>query len=76
MYGLKNISDHKNENLKSDTVYIRKPDRPRFERSSLGHILGSVFGYRLKAGPDFFLTSLDRFVMNKIFCMTLINKTV
>ncbi len=27
--------------------------------------------YHLKAGPDFFLTSLDRFGINKIFFMTL-----
>jgi hypothetical protein len=30
----------------------------------------------LKTGPNIFLTSLDRFGMNKIFFMTLISKTV
>jgi hypothetical protein len=32
--------------------------------------------YHSKSGPDIFLTSLDRFGMNKILFMALINKTV
>jgi hypothetical protein len=41
------------------TVYIRKPDDPAFEWSSLGHFLCPAIewkkqdgGYHLKAGPD------------------------
>ncbi len=28
---------------RANTVYIRKPDRPAFERSPLGHFLGPTF---------------------------------
>jgi hypothetical protein len=53
--------------VKSNTVYIRKPDRPRFERSFLGQFLCPGFKRHLNPGQRIFLTSLDRFIVKKIF---------
>jgi hypothetical protein len=53
------------------TVDIRKPDRPAFEWSFLGHFLGPAFGYHLKSGPFFFPASLDRFGIKNILFITL-----
>jgi hypothetical protein len=54
--------------MQTSTVTLRKTDRPVFEWSFFGHFLCPDFEIR----TDFFLTSsLDRFVMNKIFLMTL-----
>jgi hypothetical protein len=45
------------------TVNIRKPDRPVFKWSFFGHFLRPDFDTQTKV----FTSSLDRFVMNKIF---------
>jgi hypothetical protein len=41
-----------------------------------GILMAAILFFHLKAGLDFFPARLDRFGMNKIFLMTLINKTV
>jgi hypothetical protein len=57
---VKNGSSSKNTiKCNKNTVNIRKPDSPDFEWSSFGHNLCL----------DIFITSLDRFGMNKIFFM-------
>jgi hypothetical protein len=59
---------------KYNSVYIRNPDGPSFEWSSLGRFLGPTFEWKKQDGGDHSKAgktnpdaSLDRFIVKKIF---------